>query len=67
MKKKKLIAVSLSLALMPGLLYAAPEEGQDNIEMKVNLENVTALTEIFAGRSLRMRSLICKPIRSRVK
>lgn len=49
MKKKKLIVVGLSLALMPGLLYAAPEDAQENIEMRLDLENVSALTDIFSG------------------
>ena len=47
--KKNLIAVSLWVALAPALLQAAPKEGSEGVELKINLNNVESLEGLFSG------------------
>ena len=47
--KKNLIAVSLTLVLMPALLHSAPNSASESVEIKIDLGNVSALEGIFSG------------------
>lgn len=49
--KKNLMAVSLTLALMPALLYSAPKAGQESVDVLISLDNVSALGDIFSGKT----------------
>lgn len=47
--KKHLIAVSLWAAFMPSLSQSAPISGNDEVEVKIDLNNVESLNGIFSG------------------
>ncbi|HIW05722.1 MAG TPA: L,D-transpeptidase family protein [Candidatus Ignatzschineria merdigallinarum] len=46
--KRNLIAVSLTFALMPALLQAAPSKAE-SVEIKIDLNNISSLESIFSG------------------
>lgn len=46
--KRNLIAVSLTFALMPALLQAAPSK-VESVEIKIDLNNISSLESIFSG------------------
>lgn len=46
--KRNLIAVSLTFALMPALLQAAPSKAE-SVEIKIDLNNISSLESLFSG------------------
>ena len=50
--KKSLIAISLSLALMPGFVYSATTENRKAVEVKINGQDVSQLSNFFSGEAL---------------